>query len=156
MYSRICRVRRPTSYWSTPTEDPSFIFRSEVCNVYPADWVETIWSTSELIWIVYICIGTLCEVLPALRLGRRVIASERDQRVWAEGMKILRTEVKVDSSQWILYFPSQLHSHYPLLFLFCFFFYFFVFFSTIRCTWPVTLTYCSTTSMRLPCTKGGS
>ena len=47
----------------------------------------------------YICIGTLCEVLPALRLGRRVIASERDQRVWAEGMKILRTEVKVDSSQ---------------------------------------------------------
>jgi hypothetical protein len=63
--------------------------------------------------IFSILLGTQCEILPALRLGRRVIASEVDEKVWKEGMEILRSEIKV--RLWIYF-----HIIYIIIYLFYF------------------------------------
>ena len=40
-------------------------------------------------------IGTLGEVLPCLRLGRRVLAAEVDTTTHDRGMEVLRNEIRV-------------------------------------------------------------
>ena len=50
---------------------------------------------SFYLFIIFFFLGTLGEVLPCLRLGRRVLASEIDTGVHKRGMEVLSQEIKI-------------------------------------------------------------